>query len=92
MTKKKPHKDYDFAEKDKVFIEDYNALQNIVSIKYFMLCYEQEVAAWMLIPYTDKHFSTPKQNSEGKVVAEFLFEYGYDVLEKVEDYDLDELE
>lgn len=87
MEKKlKPHEEYDFVDQDKVFCDCDG------EIYYFILYYEQEEGAWMLIPFTDKTFSTPKENEEGKTVAEFLYEYGYDVLERVADYDYDELD
>ena len=89
MKKLKPHKDYDFVDHDKVFVDGVENNDRV--IYYHELYYEQEVGSCMLIPFTDKTFTTPKENSEGKVVAEFLYEYGYDVLERVDDYEYDDL-
>jgi hypothetical protein len=67
-------------------------LPSLFTIDYFKLYYEQEVAEWLLVPFTDKYFKKPKVNKEGKTIAESMRAYGYDVLERVEDYDFDELD
>lgn len=82
----KPHPDYDFVDNDKVFVENSDG-----TVNYFCLSYEPELSEWILIPYTDKNFTAPKENSEGKVIAEPMNAYGYDLLERIEDYDIEEL-
>lgn len=83
----KPHKDYDFVDHDKVFVENSDG-----TVDYFELYYEEELSEWVLVPFTDKHFTTPKVNEEGKTFAEPMNAYGYDLLERVEDYEFDELD
>ena len=85
-VKIKPHSELDFVNNDKVFCENSDG-----SCSYFQLFYEQELGAWVLIPFEDKTFSNPLRNEEGKVITEFLYEYGYESLERCDDYDFDEL-
>jgi hypothetical protein len=87
----KPHRDLAFVNNDRVFIK------NIVGetgqrTRYFQLTYEQSIATWILIPYTDKTFTTPLENSEGKVVADHLSAYGYEKMQRCADFKLDELD
>jgi hypothetical protein len=83
----KPHSQFDFINHDKVFCQN-----NDNTTSYFELYYEEELGAWMLIPYEDKTFSKQLKREDGKVISEFLYEYGYDLLERCEDYDFDELD
>jgi hypothetical protein len=83
----KPHEDYDFENNDRVFIENSDG-----TLAYFLLVYEQETAMWVLVPYTDKNFDTPKPNSDGLVIAEPLHAFGYDMIERMEGYEFDELD
>lgn len=86
-VKGKPiHPDHDILNEDKVFVENSDG-----SKSFFLVVYDNEAAAYMLIPYTNKHFEEPEHNSEGKVVAEFLYSYGFDLLQRVEDFDIEEL-
>jgi hypothetical protein len=82
----KPHEDYDFVDGDKVFVENSDD-----TVDYFQLSYEQELGEWVLIPFTDKHFNEPKKNDEGKTVAEPMNAYGYELLQRVDDFELEEL-
>ena len=83
----KPHPDFDFENEDKVFVNNTDGTTD-----YFLLIYEAETASWVLIPFEDKHFKDPKKNKEGRVVAEDLMSFGYDLLERVEDYEFDSLD
>lgn len=88
MSKKlKPHSDLDFVNHDKVFCQNDDD-----TISYFELYYEQEMGAWMLVQYEDKTFSQPLKNEDGLEYVAFLYEYGYDLLERCEDYDFEELD
>lgn len=83
----KPHPDYDFVDQDRVFVENGDGTSN-----YFMLVYDPEFSGWMLVPFTDKHFTTTlikagKKHAKG----EPLHAYSYDLLERVEDYEFNEL-
>ena len=90
----KPHKDKDFVDNDKVFIRDIKEKgSDTPKTKYFILSYEQEVACWVLVPYTDKTFGKLEVDEEGRTVAEPLFAFGgYDVLNRCDEFELSELE
>lgn len=79
------HPDYDFINDDKVFVENSDGTTD-----YFLLTYDPEVAAWSMIPFTDKTFTTTKE-VDGKIKGEFFYSYGYDVVQRVEDFDFEEL-
>jgi hypothetical protein len=83
----KPHPEYDFVDHDQVFVENSDG-----TVDYFELYYEQELAQWMLVGYTDKHFSTPKRDQEDRIITEPLYAFGYELLNRVAEYDLDELD
>jgi hypothetical protein len=80
-----PHKDYDFVNHDKVFVENSDGGND-----YFELYYEQDAGGWILVPYTDKYYTTPKE-VDGNVTAEEVSAYGYDLLQRCEDFNIDEL-
>lgn len=74
----KPHSEYNFVDDDEVCVEDKDG-----SIKYFMIHYSDIMAAWMLIPFTDKNFKEVVKDEFGDVVRIFLHQYDYDVLKKI---------
>lgn len=82
----KPHKDYYFVDHDKVFVGNLDGTAD-----YFELYYEECVSEWLLFPFTDKHFTTPKVNKEGKTIAEPLSAYGYDLLNRIVNFKFGEL-
>ena len=80
------HSEYDFVNNDKVFCKNSDNTRS-----FFILQYVEDVGAWMLLPFTDKTFVEPLANKKGKIKAEYLYEYGWDMIERCEDYDYDDL-
>lgn len=78
--KKKPiHPDYDIYPKDKVYVETAPGVD-----EYFIVEYMDDLAAWILMPFTDKTFSQPKLDENNVCKAELLHAYGFEVLQRVE--------
>lgn len=73
------HSQYDILKEDKVYIDNSDG-----SIDYFIVAYEEEGAQYVLIPFTDQTFSTPKETN-GRVVVEPLNTYGFDLLNRWEE-------
>ena len=67
---------YEFKHEDFVFIEEEGGKHSFYELRYV-----PEVFAWMLIPFTDNTFKTPKTEPDGKTKAEFLYEVGIDAIQ-----------
>lgn len=82
----KPHTKYPFVVNDKLYIDNLDGTCN-----YYQLYYEEEVCAWMLIPWETKHYTSTRKNKNNDTIAEFVFAIGLDNLKRVNDADFDEL-
>jgi len=79
----KPHPDYDFVNHDRVYVENGDG-----SVDFFILTYEPETADWVLLPFKDKYFTEFDDTKQ----VEPLSAYGYDIIERMEEMNLDEFE
>lgn len=82
--------EYEIRDGDKVFIQNSD-----VTNSYALVFYDPELCAYLLLYFTDKHFEDPlvegpDKSKPGK--TDFVYAVGLDLLERVEDYDIDELD
>jgi hypothetical protein len=85
-NKLKVHSKYEFYDNDKVFVENSDG-----TFSFFILSYQESVAAWVLIPYKDEYFKEPISDNKN-VECEFLYEYGIDCINHINEFNYEEEE
>ncbi len=80
------HPEYPFVEGDRVFIRNQDD-----SVDYAQIVYDVDSAAYILVYFTDKWFMTPLMDAKGEDAVDYLYQVGFDLLERVEDYDFNTL-
>lgn len=90
MAKKKIHSDYDFVDGDQIFVNNSDG-----TVEYAEIQYVEDLAAYLLVYFTDKYFNdlveVSDTNGQKITKTDFLYEVGFECLERVKDYKFSEL-